>query len=176
VCQSLAIGKLELDKSIVSYLNHPAERFAFRNGRLALAGFAPAVSRRLLELRERIVEQIRAAGVNGVARGNLARSLSIAERDMDLLAKLLTADSSVLMLDGNFILRELVEQCRTRLLDLFHDHPIVDLNLFRDAIGANRKLAVAMLDAFDAQGLTRRVPQGRVLVQHSHRQDVEVPP
>jgi selenocysteine-specific elongation factor len=143
-----------------------AGELAIKHGRLALASFQPNVSERLLHLRQRILEQITQAGVLGPARGNLMDELDIPEADMQVLTKLLLEDGTVVALDGNFVLREVLDDCRGKLLALFQHADIVEMNAFRNAIGANRKLAVAMLDAFDAEGLTRRVPAGRVLVRH----------
>jgi hypothetical protein len=102
--------------------------------------------------------------------------LSISEPDMQALTKLLLEDGSVVALDGNFVLREIFETCRQKLLTLFQNAQVVEMNAFRDAIGANRKMAVAMLDAFDGEGLTRRVPAGRVLVHHESASPVSSKP
>jgi hypothetical protein len=50
-------------------------------------------------------------------------------------------------------------------LELFQTTSHLELGAFRDAIGTNRKMALAMLDAFDAEGLTKRVADGRVLAK-----------
>ena len=141
-------------------------QLALKHGHLALASFKPNVSERLLQLRQKILERITQAGVLGPARGNLMDELGISDADMQVLTKLLLEDGTVVALDGNFVLHEIFESCRGKLLALFQQADIVEMNAFRDAIGANRKMAVAMLDAFDAEGLTRRVPAGRVLVHH----------
>ena len=143
-----------------------------KHGRLALRSFAPPVSAHLLDLRDRVLSLVRSAGVNGVARGNLVKELRISDADMHTLARLLTEDATVMLLDGNFILRGVYEDCRQKLLGLLESVPRIELGAFRQAIGANRKMAVAMLDAFDLEGLTRRVGDVRVLVKHaetSHR-------
>ncbi len=140
---------------------------AIKNGRLALRSFQPPVSTHLLELRERVLEMIQRGGVNAPARGNLMKELDLTEAEMRVLSKLLTEDGTVLYLDGNFMLKSVYEQCRTALLSLLERVNCVDLNRFRDAIGSNRKMAVAMLDAFDAEGLTRRIGEGRVLAKPS---------
>ena len=144
-----------------------AGALAVKHGRLALASFQPNVSERLLHLRQQTLDRITHAGVLGPARGNLMDELQISETDMQVLTKLLLEDGTVVVLDGNFVLRDVLDDCRRKLLDLFKLGGVVEMNAFRDAIGANRKLAVAMLDAFDVEGLTRRVPAGRVLVHHA---------
>lgn len=137
-----------------------------RHGLLALSSFKPPISERLLGLRDLIVQEVQAAGVNGPARGDLMRRLNVVEADMRVLTKLLIQDGTIMMLDGNFILQSVYNGCRDTLQKLFCKQQVVELGAFREAIGSNRKLAVAMLDAFDAEGLTRRVPDGRVLVRH----------
>ena len=138
---------------------------AIRNGRLALASFKPPVSAHLLNLRDQILAQINAGGVNPPARGNLMKDLNITEPDMRILTRLLTEDGTIIFLDGNFMLRSVFADCREKLLELFQTASCIDLPAFRDAIATNRKIALAMLDAFDAEGLTRRTAEGRVLAR-----------
>jgi selenocysteine-specific elongation factor len=151
-------------------------QLALKHGRLALASFKPNISERMLQLRQKTLDRITQGGVLGPARGNLMDELSISEPDMQALTKLLLEDGSVVALDGNFVLREIFETCRQKLLTLFQNAQVVEMNAFRDAIGANRKMAVAMLDAFDGEGLTRRVPAGRVLVHHESASPVSSKP
>jgi len=163
VCEELGLEPKSFDR--LAKLLAAAGPIAVKHGRLALKSFEPPVSAHLLELRDRILAQVRSAGVNGPARGNLMKELSIVEKDMQVLTALLIEDGTVMFLDGNFILRSVFEECRGKLLELFEKSTCVELGAFRDAINANRKMAVAMLDAFDAEGLTRRVAAGRVLVK-----------
>ncbi|MGD0769769.1 MAG: selenocysteine-specific translation elongation factor [Tepidisphaeraceae bacterium] len=164
VCQLLALETRSF-AGLAQWLSADGA-LAVKHGRLALASFQPNISERLLHLRQQTLDRIAHAGVLGPARGNLMDELSISEADMQVLTKLLLEDGTVVALDGNFVLHDVLDDCRRKLLALFQHADIVEMNAFRDAIGANRKLAVAMLDAFDAEGLTRRVPAGRVLVHH----------
>jgi selenocysteine-specific elongation factor len=136
-----------------------------RNGRLALARFKPALGERLTGVRERLLEAIARAGVHAPARGNLMRDLAIVEGDMKVLEKSLLEERAICVLDGNYMGRAVYEEARGRLLALFEKVETVELGAFRDALGTNRKVALALLDAFDAEGLTRRVANGRVLAR-----------
>lgn len=135
-----------------------------KHGRLALESFKPPISERLMQLRDTLLHAIKEAGVLGPARGDLMKQHGIVEADMKLLTKLLLGDGSVLLIDGNFILREVFDQSRATLIGLFDGREVVDISAFREAIGGTRKMAVAMLDAFDVEGVTRRVSAGRVLL------------
>ena len=143
----------------------PPPLITTRHGRLALASFKPNISERLLTLRGKILTLVEQSGLNAPARGNLMRDLVISEPDMKILEKILRSDNSIILLDGNFMLRSAFDAARQKLLELFQKTPNVDLGAFRDAVGCSRKMTVAMLDAFDAEGLTRRLGTGRVLVR-----------
>ena len=138
---------------------------ALRHGRLALASFRPDLNDRLLALRTRLMAMIEGAGAKAPARGNLMRDLGILEADMRVLEKIVTGDGSVLILDGHFMSRTAFDACRSKLMGLFEKTSTVEWKAFKEAIGTNRDTAVAVLDALDAEGLTRRTPSGRVLVK-----------
>jgi len=163
VCEHLAIDVKNFTR-LAKLLCQPGT-IALKHGRLAVASFQPPVSAHLMSLREQILSLIHSSGVNAPARGNLIKDLCISDPDMHILEKLITEDGTVLVLDGNFMLRSVFEECRKKLLELFQTTPCLELGAFRDAIGTNRKMALAMLDAFDAEGLTKRVADGRVLAK-----------
>jgi selenocysteine-specific elongation factor len=162
-CEFLGLETKSFER-LAKYLS-AGGTIAVKHGRLALKAFAPPVSAHLLGLRDQILAMVRTAGVNGPARGNLMKELKITEPDMQVLSRLLVEDGTVMVLDGNFILTAVYEECRKKLMELFAASASVELGAFRDAISANRKMAVAMLDAFDGEGLTRRIGDGRVLVK-----------
>ena len=163
VCETLGVSPKSFSK--LAELLAKSGKIALRHNHLALATFKPHISERLMKLREQILQVIAQSGVNAPARGNLMKDLAIPEPDMKVLEKLLTSQSAVVVLDGNFMSQEVYKDCRDKLLALFAQTPIVDLSAYRDALQSNRKMAVALLDAFDAEGLTRRVPEGRMLKQ-----------
>jgi selenocysteine-specific elongation factor len=140
-------------------------RLATKHGHLALADFKPKISAQLMQHRERLLERIASGGANAPARMNLIEELGISDKDMQVLVKLLVEDGSIIVLEGNLMLRSMYDDCRAKLLELFAQQKIVEVAQFRDAVGTNRKMAVAMLDSFDAERLTRRIADGRVLAQ-----------
>jgi selenocysteine-specific elongation factor len=136
---------------------------AVKHGRLALASFTPALSARQIELREEIVRRVAGAGVNGVARDPTVAELGISDADMKLLARLLSDDGTLRVLGNHLLHVPVFEECRAKLLELFEKGPTVGLAAFREATGAARNQAVAILEQFDSEGLTRRVGNARVL-------------
>ncbi|HOX08233.1 MAG TPA: selenocysteine-specific translation elongation factor [Planctomycetota bacterium] len=138
---------------------------AVRNGRMALAGWAPAISAAQMRLREAVLERLTAAGVNAPARGDLLKELRAGEPDLRLVLRLLVEEGLVAVLGSNLALRSVVDDCRKKLLELLARSPVVDLPAFRKATGLSRNLAVSVLEHFDGEGLTRRVDAGRVLAR-----------
>jgi selenocysteine-specific elongation factor len=141
------------------------KEFAVKHGRLARADFQPAISASEMKVRDDLLGRITAAGINAPARGDLATAMKLSEQEMRLAVQLLVEDGSIKVLDKNLIAAEVYASCRRKLIELFAATPVVDITAFRKALGASRNLAFIMLDAFDGEGLTRRVENGRVLAR-----------
>jgi selenocysteine-specific elongation factor len=136
---------------------------AVLHGYLALADWQPAISPQQLELRARLLARLERAGADAPARGDLAREFGASDPDMRLVLRLLNEEGLVSAFGTSIILASAVEDCRERLLELFAEGPVVSLPEFRKATGLSRNMAVAVLESFDARGLTRRVEGGREL-------------
>jgi selenocysteine-specific elongation factor len=138
---------------------------AVKHGRLALASFQPPISASHLKLRDELLARITAGGINAPARGDLLTALRMSDSDMKLMVNLLVEDGSIKVLDKHLISFEVYDRCRKKMLELLGQQPVVDITTFRQAVGASRNLAFDMLDAFDGEGMTKRVEKGRVLVK-----------
>jgi selenocysteine-specific elongation factor len=73
--------------------------------------------------------------------------------------------------DGIYVHSAVVDCCRTLLLDAFAACPDgVGVGDFRDLLGASRKLCLLLFALYDAEGLTRRAGDVRVLTSAARRQ------
>ncbi|MHC4506697.1 MAG: SelB domain-containing protein, partial [Planctomycetota bacterium] len=140
-----------------------------KRGSLALASFSPALSAQQAELREKIVHRVAEAGTGALARGNLATELGASEADMKLLVRLLAEEGEVTVLGNWLVHTPVFEDCRAKLLGLFETSENVEMSPFRKATGTSRNLAVAILEQFDSEGLTRRSGKGRILLRRPER-------
>jgi selenocysteine-specific elongation factor len=138
---------------------------AVKHGRLALASFQPAVSTGQTKQREDLLARVTAAGIHAPARGDLVAAMKVSEAEMKTLVQLLVEDGSIKVLGKNFLSGAVYADCRKKLLELFARNPVVDISAFRQAVGAPRNLAAAILESFDVEGLTKRVDNGRILVK-----------
>jgi selenocysteine-specific elongation factor len=140
----------------------PTGRFAVRHGRLAKADFAPALTEKQMAWREAILEALNEAGIRSVASGDLRERLGIPKQEMKRLTRMLVEEGEVVAAGTHLVRRGVHEEVREKLLALLEAHGMVDLNAFREATGASRNVAVALLEGFDSEGLTRRTAEGRV--------------
>ena len=160
----LGIGPKDFDR-FAEELSRFGDRIVVQHGCLALRGHRPALSEQQLRAKDELARRVKAAGVHPPARGDLAAALPLSQSEMNLLVRLLCDEGAVTVLRTHVVATEVLDRCRERLLALFFERPVVDVNAFRAATGVSRRVAVEMLEAFDARSLTRRVDDGRVLIR-----------
>lgn len=154
-------------KPLVKVLRDISE-IRYRNDHLALDSFEPALSAKQMEWRDAILTAVRDSETTPPARGDLKESLGIPEKEMKLLLRLLIEEEAVTLVGANLMSPDRISHYRQTVLDLLSHATILDLKAFRDATGLSRNLAVTVLEAFDKEGLTRRVEGGRVLLEPIH--------
>ena len=125
----------------------------------------PALSAAQVQLHERVLKSVKSAGLGGVARGNLASESNASGPDMKLILRLLAEEGEIVTAGVYVIAREGLDEARGRLLELFGKGPRVKLNDFRMATGLARNAAVAILERFDSEGMTRRDGDARILLR-----------
>jgi selenocysteine-specific elongation factor len=135
-----------------------------RHGYLARADWEPALSAQQMQLRGKLLARLESAGSNAPARGDLVAEMAVSESDMRLVLRLLAEEGLASVFKSNIILTSVVDQCREKLLELFGKAEVVGISEFRGAAGLSRNLAVAILESFDAEKLTRRCEGGRKLM------------
>ena len=75
--------------------------------------------------------------------------------------KMLSEEGKLITIGKNIILKDLFDNCKDNLLDFFQTHEFMQIDDFRKMTGANRNFAVALLEKFDALGITGRTDDGR---------------
>ncbi|MFC1597877.1 SelB C-terminal domain-containing protein, partial [Planctomycetota bacterium] len=162
VCRVLDVGPKDFT-GLAEELARADPGIVVRNGLLALDSHEPALSKPQAALKDAIVLSVTTAGMTPPTRGNLANELGASPSDMRLLVRLLITEGAVTTAGSYLVSTAAFEQYRAKLLDLFSKDTSIDVKSFREATGASRRLAVAILETFDSKGLTRRVGQSRVL-------------
>jgi selenocysteine-specific elongation factor len=138
-------------------------RIVVRHGHLAHRDREPELSGKQIERREQILARVEEGGIRPPALGDLSQKLGIAAADMKPLVRMLVDEGIVRVIGSNLLSSRVYEQVRGQLRELFEIRTEVGLAEFREATGASRNLAWSLLDAFDGEGLTRKVGDVRVL-------------
>jgi selenocysteine-specific elongation factor len=141
------------------------DRITLRHGHLARTDFEPALTAKQMEQKDAILRSLEDAGGRPPAQGDLARRLDVPAADMKLLVRLLTEEDLVRVVGSNLMSTGAYEEYRGQLLGLFETSDEVGLAEFREVTGLGRNLAWTLLEAFDLEGLTKKMGDVRVLVR-----------
>lgn len=126
-------------------------------GLLAVPGFAVQLAP--LEVRDaaRIEEFYQGAGVAPPNPEEAAASLGISRERHDTLAAVLVERGQLVKAPGGlYFHRDAVESARSQARLLLEETKSLVTGRFRDAIGASRRHAIALLELFDEERFTRR--------------------
>ena len=146
----LPLGQLLLNRPWANAIA-PLLELERRGGKLYLAGSAPSLGAREEDARRLEAE----VAENGFAKAD----------DRELAAFLETAGRLYRVGDGFAVSRDLYE----RGTDTIQTLAPITLAGFRDALGISRRVAQLLLERYDADGLTRRVGDERVLRRAAKR-------
>ncbi|GHV79204.1 hypothetical protein AGMMS49944_09950 [Spirochaetia bacterium] len=117
----------------------------------------------MLDLAERITKEAAAAGFNLTKVSELEEKLGTSASDMKRAAAFLREKEDLRILEGGFLFPR---GTRERLLEVLASmQSDITVASLRDSIGVSRKYTLPMLEFFDAQGLTRREGDKRILVK-----------
>ncbi|MDR0553322.1 MAG: SelB C-terminal domain-containing protein [Treponema sp.] len=117
---------------------------------------------RLLHLAGRIRQEAASAGFNLAKLPELEKKLNAAPEEMKRAMAYLREQDALWILEGGLLFpQETKEKLLTALASMNHDITVASL---RDFIGVSRKYTLPMLEFLDAQGLTRRIGDKRLLM------------
>lgn len=77
----------------------------------------------------------------------------------------LVSDKVLVDISHEVLLYEYYLKCTDTLLSLFKNYDAVNVKIFRDALGTNRKTAIALLEYYDQKKITKRQGDDRILIK-----------
>jgi selenocysteine-specific elongation factor len=90
----------------------------------------------------------------------------IDEKELQKLLRFLVSIGEAYQIEGEFIAAEVVDSCRSKLVDFLNEHPEgITVAQFRDIVGGNRKICLLLLARFDSEGTTVREEDKRYLTK-----------
>jgi hypothetical protein len=89
--------------------------------------------------------------------------MSLDKKDLQPLIRILVEEQKIVTVGNHLLDAEVFRRCGACVRGFFAEgHAVLGISEFRERTGAARNFAVALLEKFDALGLTRRTPDGRV--------------
>lgn len=142
------------------------KQITYTHQRLSLASFEPSVSRDEMQKLERLKQLLTQAGINAPAVGDLVTVLDSNKKEVNKLIRMLAEEGKVVTIGKNIILKSVFDDCKEKIIEFGKNNEYIEINDFRNMTGAGRNLAVAILEKFDATGVTRRTDTGRKLLKN----------
>ena len=125
--------------------------------------FSHTPDEKFIALVDRVRDTIAAANFNLLTSAELEEKLDTAGADIKRAAAYLREQEDLRTLEGGFFLsRSIKENLLAVLAGMREDITVASL---RDSLGVSRKYTMPMLEFLDAQGLTQRVGDKRILVK-----------
>ncbi len=85
------------------------------------------------------------------------------ETSQELFNSLIDNGDIIRLEDEIFILKDLYEKAKEDLVEFINKNASISVAEFRDLLNTNRKIALALLESFDGQGITKREENKRIL-------------
>jgi selenocysteine-specific elongation factor len=129
-----------------------------------LAGHIVTLEADQAERREALEEAARRAGIQSTTVEELLSTAGLAPKAGGELIQLLVDEGTLVRLKNKHLFHnQALEDARLKLVAHLEENERVSPAQFRDLLGVTRKVAIPLLEYFDAQRLTLRVGDDRVL-------------
>jgi len=131
---------------------------------LAAPGFRPQQDPRLDELRGRLAERLRAAGLTPPRPAELAAACGCDQREArELLDELVRLDTVVRIRDEHYVDAGVLGELQARLVAHLRQHEVIAPGEFKALVGGSRRYTIPLAEHFDRTKLTLRVGDARRL-------------
>jgi selenocysteine-specific elongation factor len=134
--------------------------------RLALATHRISLSAEQEDVRSRVEDALRGAGLRPPDAKTMAMDLAVPADAVDQALKVLLRQKAVLKVDTLWFHADVLERLKAevRALKGERDEARVDVATFKDHYGVTRKFAIPLLEYLDRERVTRRVGETRVVL------------
>jgi len=130
-----------------------------------LAGFSVALSTMDEGMKQRILAILDKEGFQSPLKGELARQLSVKEKELNDLLMLLTKEGSLVRINDSLYITASRYDTMIALLRKFYENKSeMTIAEFRDLLGTTRKYALPFIEYLDSKKITLRVGDQRKLM------------
>lgn len=128
-----------------------------------LSNFEIKYSKKDLEKRNKMIKIYKEAAFKPPNLKEVVENVGISKKEYDIVDNLVSEEILVKLNENVYLYAEDFKTAKERLINHLNEKGEITLSEFRDLLGTSRKIAVALLDYFDEQGITKRIEDKRVL-------------
>jgi selenocysteine-specific elongation factor len=162
VLPRLNAHRLVIDRALETLVAD--ERLANTNSGYQRPDCAPSLSPRQAALSDTIEQTYREKGFTSPRVDELPAIAGAPEPILRPIVDYLLQSGVLVQIETKVIMhRDTIDRSREELLRWFEEHETIEIGQFRNLVGTTRKFAVPLLEYWDANGLTRRTGNHRVL-------------
>ena len=100
-----------------------------------------------------------------------AQKQNLTEKELDEILRYLVRKGRAYFYEGDYIHASIVEGCRRKLLQALVEQPEgMTIAQFRDLVGGNRRICLALIGIYDSEGMTKRKGDLRILTEKGRSQ------
>lgn len=103
-------------------------------------------------------------GLESIKPSELVSKLNYDKKEIEQVFKLMIDRGTLIKIKEDIIYhKNIIEECRKKLINYLEENGTIQIGDFRDLIGTSRKFALAILEYFDEQKITKRREDNRML-------------
>lgn len=141
------------------------EEFALDKDMVRLKGFKVSLTTADRGVKQEIVSRLNREGFQPSSKVELAKALSISEKEVGDLLKLLAQEGSLVRInDSTFVAKEQYDRMIGQLRDFYSKKPDMTVAEFRDLLCTTRRFALPFLEYLDTHKITLRIGDIRKFV------------
>lgn len=135
------------------------------NGRAAINGFEVRLTKRQRAIRERILDEFKAAGYETMMPEEIPGLFAPTEKNdcAQVIENLLASGELVMLVPQIYWHRETFDKARAIAEEYFKSNSELTMPQFRDLLGTSRKYALAMIDYLDSAKVTKKIGDVRTI-------------
>ncbi len=138
---------------------------SIREQYLALKGFEVSLNEKQQRIKKLILAKLEQEPFNPLKKSDIEAELNkeFEESTVQQVFQLLISRDLVKIQEDVYITKDNYEKAKAILLEFLEKQGSISIAEFRDMLGSNRKIAVALLEKYDTEGITQRTGDQRIL-------------
>lgn len=157
-------SKVKLAEEVLKHIEQK-DRIKINQKTIALSSFSIQLNKEQKRIAQKIEQQFKEGGYNPPNHKNLLKDAKNQREHQQVFQALVEWNTLTKVAEDIYFHQESYQATIEKLYEYFKEQDSINLAAFRDLLNTNRKHAVALLEHFDQEKITKRMGNIRVLYQ-----------